>query len=141
MHGTAWLVLHWFGHEGAWTSWSSAACRTVRLNRKSGQQEKGLAVIEIDLHLCGAGFMTEGIDIELLDITIIVNILEQRIKFVHRIYPKSLSCQFARPERPTGGDNGVLDSVSRRTRKNSSSGAIIGFRLSASKHLMTFFST
>ncbi|CAI8245021.1 MAG: Uncharacterised protein [SAR116 cluster bacterium] len=96
MHGAAGLFLHRLCHEGSMYIVIKRCLPDCTLEQKGlvGQFQR-LAMIEINLHLRRARLMAERVDVDLLHFTMIVNILKQRIEFIHRIDAISLSGLFS----------------------------------------------
>ena len=66
------------------------------------------AMVEIDFHLRRAGLMAQRVDVNLLHLAVIIDILEQRIEFVHRINAIGLARLFSTPRLTRRGDKRVV---------------------------------
>ncbi len=92
VHGGAGLVAHRLGHKGG-----VDAVAVSRFPHGALEQEHlvgeidGIPVQEVDLHLGGAGFVDQGIHLQLLGLAVVVHVLEDGVEFVDRIDAERLA--------------------------------------------------
>ena len=109
VHGATRLILHWLGHEGCvhFVVQRRLSYRTLEQKSLIGQIHRR-AMVEIDLHLRCPRLMAQRVDIKPLHITMIIDFLEKRIKFIYCINAIGLACLFG-PARFAGwGNKGVV---------------------------------
>ena len=95
VHGAAGLALHRLGHEGGVNAVLERrlAQRALEQERLIGELQR-VAVVEIDLHLGGAGLVGQGVDVDLLRLAPVVDVLEDRIELVDRLDAVALARRF-----------------------------------------------
>ncbi len=95
MHRAARLVGHGLGHKGAihTVAQRGLAQHPLEQHHLVGQRQR-ITVLEVDLHLAGALFVDQGIQIQIHRLAIVVHLLEQRIELVDRIDGETLAATF-----------------------------------------------
>ena len=83
MHGGPRLAGHGLGHEGRVhiVLQGRFAQRALEEEDLVGQAQR-VAVQEVDFHLPGADFVDQGVDVQVHQFAVIVDILEQRVEFI-----------------------------------------------------------
>ena len=108
VHRAAGLAGHRLGHEGGVDAVleGGLAQRALEQEGLVGELER-VAVVEVDLHLRGAGLVGQRVDVDLLRLAPVVDVLEDRVELVDRVDAEATGAPVSwRRERPIGGTSG-----------------------------------
>ena len=95
VHGAAGLVGQRLRHEGRihLVAQRGFARRALEQERLVGEVER-IAVDQVDLHLRGAGFVDQRVDVEVLRLAECIDVVEQRVELVDRRDAVGLAADF-----------------------------------------------